>query len=115
MKKEKQKIFLYTEKKPGKIIDIDNLKYGKNITVNDFVKSIKPTKSFKNDTIDKVSIYIDDKFFCAIGLPFSAGNTKIDKSCLIQSTLPVVTCPNCNKCKKKLLCIKSFKTIRRLF
>lgn len=51
MKKEKQKIFLYTEKKkPGKIINVDNLKYGKVISVNDFVKSIKPTKSFKNDT-----------------------------------------------------------------
>lgn len=107
MKKEKQKIFLYTEKKPGKVINLNNLKYGKIITVNDFVKSIKPTKAFNNDTIDKVSIYIDDKFFGAIGLPFSAGNTKINKSCLVQSILPIVTCPNCNKCKKNCYAIKA--------
>lgn len=115
MKKEKQKIFLYTEKKPGKIIDVDNLKYGKIITVNDFIKSIKPTKSFKNDTIDKVSIYVNDKFFCAIGLPFSAGNIKIDKSCLIQSTLPVVTCPNCKKCKKSCYALKALRQYEDYF
>lgn len=109
MKKEKQKIFLYTESKPGKIIDINNLKYGKIISVNDFVKSVKKTETFKNDNINKVSIYIDNKFLGAIGLPFSSGNKKIDKSCLIQSTLPVITCPNCKKCKKNCYAIKALR------
>lgn len=109
MKKEKQKIFLYSEKKPGKVININNLKYGKLITVNDFVKSVKLTQTFKNDNINKISIYVDGKFFGAIGLPFCDGNKKIDKKCLIHSIMPIITCPNCSKCKKDCYAIKALR------